>query len=174
MMNGMTNDHKLQILMMELQERYEASHRIRERSTQFVLWISGMAIGLAWLLLSEGTTSPSQRLALTILAIVLYMGALFIVRGLQRGAQKNREVMICVESTLGMYDKGSFLPDSSLLPPEYGQTTQKWSHDSCTLQIWLLLVAASLVFLIWVSPHQQASTTEAPHSQQTTGGKNHV
>ena len=46
------DNQKLQVLMIGLQERYHASHQIRGRSIQFALWISGMAIGLSWLLIS--------------------------------------------------------------------------------------------------------------------------
>ncbi len=33
----LNNDQKLQVLITELQERYNASHKIRERSIQFTL-----------------------------------------------------------------------------------------------------------------------------------------
>ena len=136
-MIDMTVEQKFQVLMAALQERYDSSHKIRDRSTQFTLWISGMAIGLAWLLVSEAILSLSQRLALTLLAAVLYLGALFLVRALQRGSCRNREAMIRVERALGMHEKGYYLPDAALLPDQYGQTARKWSHDSCTLPIWL-------------------------------------
>jgi uncharacterized membrane protein len=47
------NNNKLQMLMLILQERYNAAYLIRERSMQFVLWISGLAIGLSWLLIYQ-------------------------------------------------------------------------------------------------------------------------
>jgi hypothetical protein len=172
-MIDMTVEQKFQVLMAELQERYDSSHKIRDRSTQFTLWISGMAIGLAWLLVSEASLAVPQRLALTLLAAVLYLGALFLVRALQRGSCRNREAMIRVERALGMHEKGYYLPDAVLLPDQYGQTARKWSHDSCTLPIWLTLVATTLVILIWTTPCRQKQQRDQPQPQQSTGGNSH-
>ena len=58
------DDQKIQVLLVQLQERYAAAHRMRERSTKFTIWLSGMAIGLAWLLITHQTLSFSQRFAL--------------------------------------------------------------------------------------------------------------
>ena len=173
-MIDMTVEQKFQVLMAELQERYDSSHKIRDRSTQFTLWISGMAIGLAWLLVSESTLSPPQRLALTMLAAVLYLGASFLIHALQKGSRGNREAMIRVERALGMHEKGCYLPDIPLLPDQYGQTARKWSHDSCTLLVWLFLVALTLVILIWTAPcPQNQQQGEQKQPQQTTGGNSH-
>lgn len=173
-MNDMTGEQKFQVLMAELQERYDSAHKIRDRSTQFTVWISGLAIGLAWLLVSEASLSVPQRLALTLLAAVLYLGALVLVRALQKGACGNREAMIRVERALGMHEKGCYIPDTTLLPDHYGHTARKWSHDSCTLPIWLSLVALTLVILIWTAPcPQKQQQGEQKQPQQTTGGNSH-
>jgi hypothetical protein len=170
-MMELTAEQKFQVLMAALQERYDSSHKIRDRSTQFTLWISGLAIGLAWLLVSEAALSVPQRLALTLLAAVLYLGALVVVRALQRGSCGNRDAMIRVERALGMHEKGCYLPDTSLLPDQYSQTKRKWSHDSCTLPLWLSLVALTLVILIWSSPCPPKQQQTQP--QQTTGEHSH-
>lgn len=75
--------------MLQLQERYSASHKMRERGTQFTLWISGMAIGLAWLLISQTGMTLTQRIALTLLIGALSAGSLIFIRGLQKGAITN-------------------------------------------------------------------------------------
>jgi hypothetical protein len=59
---------KIQVMLAELQERYNASHQIRERSVRFTLWISGMGIGLGWILVSQGIRFP-QQLAITLLIL---------------------------------------------------------------------------------------------------------
>jgi ABC-type Fe3+ transport system permease subunit len=95
-------DHKFQVLLADLQERYSSSHMIRERSVKFTLWISGMAIGLGWLLISQKTLTLAQQVALTLLILALFAGTLYFLKGLRRGFQKNREAMINCESALGM------------------------------------------------------------------------
>ena len=47
------NDREPEILLAVLQERCAASHTMRARGMQFTLWISGLALGLAWLLISQ-------------------------------------------------------------------------------------------------------------------------
>ncbi len=84
----LNEDQKLQVLLAELQERYNASHKIRERSTQFTLWISGMAIGLGWLLISQTMFSLSQRIALTLLIAALFIGTVYLIMGLRSGFKK--------------------------------------------------------------------------------------
>ena len=151
-MMHLNEDQKLQVLLAELQERYNASHKIRERSIQFTLWISGMAIGLGWLLISQQALAFSQRVALTLLIAALFSGTLFFILGLGRGFRKNREAMIRSERGLGMHDSGVYLADTPLLPTEYSRTKHKWSNHFCALCVWLVLVALSLLILTWAGP----------------------
>jgi len=105
------DDHKIQTLLIELQERYTASHKMRERSTKFTIWLSGMAVGLAWLLISQKTLVLSQRLALTLLITTLWTGAGFFILGMRKGFQSNRRAMIKSERALGMYETGIYLKE---------------------------------------------------------------
>jgi ABC-type Fe3+ transport system permease subunit len=98
-----------------LQERYNASHKIRERSTQFTLWISGMAIGLGWLLISRKTLVLPQKIALSLLIAALFAGTLYFIKGLRRGFQKNRGAMIKCEHALKMHDPDVYLVDSPFI-----------------------------------------------------------
>nr|MBC8361657.1 hypothetical protein [Candidatus Desulfatibia profunda] len=165
-------DQKLQVLLTELQERYNASHKIRERSTQFTLWISGMAIGLGWLLISQKTFALSQRIALTLLIAALFAGTIYFIMGLRRGSKKNREAMIRCESALGMHDTDAYLEGKSLLPREYSQTDRKWSDHFCTLCVWLILVALSLFILTWTCPDPAKNHSSNIKTQQIKGEKN--
>lgn len=148
------DDHKVQILMVELQERYNASHKMRERSTQFAIWLSGIAIGLAWLLICQKSLMFSQRLALTLLIAILWIGAGIFILGMRRGFQSNRRAMIRTEKALGMYDIGVYLPEKPLLPGVYVQTNGKWNDHFSTLCAWLFIVALSLMVLTWTCSGQ--------------------
>ncbi len=155
----LNEDQKLLVLLAELQERYNASHKIRERSTQFTLWISGMAIGLGWLLISQTTYSLSQRIALTLLIASLFIGTVYFIMGLRRGFKKNREAMIRCEGALGMHDTGVYLEGKPLLPMEYSQINHKWSDHFCTLCVWLIIIAMSLFILTWAPSHSSMQTS---------------
>ena len=146
--------HKIQVLLIELQERYAAAHKMRERSTRFTIWLSGMAVGLAWLLISQKTLLLSQRLALTLLIATLWTGAGIFILGLRKGFQSNRRAMIKSERALSMYEPGVYLKEDSLLPSAYKGTNSKWNDHFSTLCIWLCVVAFSLLVLAWTCPEQ--------------------
>ena len=112
----LSDDQKFQVLLAELAERYSAAHKIRERSTQFTLWLSGFAIGLAWLLVSQSPLPTSQRIGLSLLIGVLFCGAFYFVAGLGRGFRANREAMVRVERALGMYDSGVYSSVARVMP----------------------------------------------------------
>ena len=164
----LTNEQQFQVLMAELQQRYDAAHKIRERTTQFIVWISGLAIGVAWLLISDGLPSVSQRCALTFLVVALYLGTAHLLNGLHRGACSNREAMIRVERALGLFDKGLYLPVQSVLPDVYTNTKPTWSHDSRTLPLWATLIAVILIALIWAAPGKKCSEPSEKQTTQTT------
>ena len=148
------DDQKIQVLLIELQERYAAAHKMRERSTRFTIWLSGMAVGLAWLLISQKTLVLSQRLALTSLISTLWTGAGIFILGLRKGFQSNRRAMIKSERALDMYKPGIYLKEESLLPTSYKHTNSKWNDHFSTLCIWLCVIAFSLLVLAWTCPEQ--------------------
>lgn len=163
---------KLQVLLVELQERYNASHKIRERSSRFTLWISGMAIGLGWLLIDQQGLVFYQRVALGLFISALFGGTLYFLMGLRRGFQKNREAMIRSERSLGMHDPGVFLKDCSLLPKEYRHAKRKWSDHFHTLYAWIFLVAVSLFILTWICPDHTKSIAPGLKTEVIGGKEN--
>jgi hypothetical protein len=158
---------KIQVMLAELQERYNASHQIRERSVRFTLWISGMGIGLGWILVSQGIRFP-QQLAITLLIFALFFGTAYFLAGLRRGFQKNREAIVRCERALRMHEPGVYIPDQALLPKEYRQTKCRWSDHFRTLTIWILLVAGSLLILTWTGP----CAMDAPSAKVNIGTYN--
>lgn len=148
----LNTDQRLRVLLAELQERYNASHKIRERSAHFTLWLSGMAIGLGWLLITQTALTLSQRIALTLFIFALFGGAVYFIIALHKGFLKNREAMIKIEKALGLYEPGFYLPETPLLPEEYKRPKRKWSNHFSTLYIWLIIVGLSLLILTWMSP----------------------
>lgn len=168
------DDKKLRALLTQLQERYSAAHKMRERSTQFTIWLSGMAVGLAWLLISHNTLAFSQRIALTLLIVTLWTGAGIFVLGMRKGFQSNRSAMIKCERALGMYETGIYLQEDSLLLPTYEQIKGKWNDHFSTLCVWLCLVAFSLLILAWTCPDQAENNVSSEKKiEQIKGeGKN--
>jgi len=170
-MMQLEDDQKIQVLHIQLQERYAAAHKMRERSTQFTIWLSGMAVGLAWLLISHNALVFSQRLALTLLIATLFIGAGIFILGLRKGFQSNRIAMIKCERTLGMYETGIYLQEDSLLPAEYEKTKGKWNDHFSTLCVWLCFVVLSLLILVWTCPEKRGSNDNSEKKiEQIMGG----
>lgn len=167
----LSDDQKFQVLLAELAERYNAAHKIRERSTQFTLWLSGFAIGLAWLLVSQNPLSTSQRVGLTLLIAIFFCGAFYFITGLGRGFRMTREATVRVERALGMYDSGVYFTDSSLLPAEYSRTKRKWSHHFLALYVWLAVTAFSLLYLTWTRTAIEKEIPAAKKIEEIKGGK---
>ena len=143
------DDLKTQVMLAALQERYSASHKIRERSTQFTIWLSGLSIGLAWLLISTKGLIEYQLITVRILILALWGGAAVFILGLRRGFDSNRRAMITCEKALGMYDEGVYLSDTSLLPACYATPRIKWCNHFTTLCLWLCIIATTLLVLTW-------------------------
>jgi hypothetical protein len=169
----LSDDQKRQTLMVVLQERYNASHKMRERSVQFTLWISGMAIPIGWLLISQQQLVFTQRLALTLFIVALFGGTIWFLLGLKRGFQKNREVMIGCEQVLGLYEEGKYLADRALLSLEYCRPGWRWSDHFSTLSVWLVTVAMSLLLLTWMAPAHDKNRPNIIQVEQFKGEKVH-
>lgn len=163
----MEEEQKIQVVLAGLQERYNASHKIRERSVQFILWISGIAVGLGWILISEQTFTFYQKIALTLLIAALFLGSLCFLWGLMKGANNNRDTLIRHERALKMYERGIYLPDESLLPEAYGRIIFRWTNHFCTLFIWLIIMAISLTILTWTCPDQECTQPSKQSIKQT-------
>jgi hypothetical protein len=157
----LNDDQKVQVLLSQLQERYCASHNMRERSTQCVLWISGLAIGLAWLLISQSGITIMQRFALTLLIAALSIGSLIFMRGLQNGFKNNRNAMIACERSLNMHTPGAYMTDESLLSEAYADNNRRWSDHFNTLIILLSIVILSLGILTWTCPQTPAENQQS-------------
>ena len=166
------DDQKIQVMLIQLQERYAAAHKMRERSTKFTIGLSGMAIGLAWLLISHQTLAFSQRIALTLLIATLWSGAGIFILGLRKGFQSNRKAMIKSEQALSMYETGFYFKDDSLLPAVYKRTKGKWNDHFSTLCVWLCFVAISLLILAWTCPdHAENKASSGKKIEQIKGDR---
>ena len=159
------------MIMFQGGRSYAASHNMRLRGMQFTLWISGLALGLAWLLISEAPLSCPQCWALTGLVTVLFLGTLYFILALRRGFQNNRQAMISTERALGMHESGVYFKEAALLPKEYAGAKPKWSDHFCCLFVWILLIGISLLALTWTSGHCDRANKPESTAVQEEGGK---
>jgi len=150
------NKDKITILLNLLNERYDASHKIRERSLKFTIWIMGFAIALIWILLNAVTLAIYQKWVLTVLVVVIAGITFWFLYALEKGFDNNRKVMITLEEVLDCYKKGAFIASKTLFPSEYKELKKKsrFAHFK-SIYILIFPIAILLICLIWLEPAQQ-------------------
>lgn len=147
------NDDKIPILLNLLSERYNSAHNIRERSLKLTIWALGLAVAFIWILVKGTTLLLSQKIILTFFIIVLCVNILWFLYSLQKGAEKNRKVMIDIEEALGCYDEGVYLSERALFPKQYKDKNKKsWCTHFKTLYLLIFPITFIIMFLIWVTP----------------------
>ena len=132
-----TEDQRIQILIAQMNERYQAWHHLRDRSTQFTLWILGLAVASSWWLLQDASDNMSQKIAVTALIIILGGTAFYFLKSLAGGVRKNREVLIKIETALGVHSRGTIIHENVILPHEYKEIKPRLSAHFCTLYVLL-------------------------------------
>ena len=154
---------KVNILINLLNERYNASHKIRERSLKFTIWILGFAIAFLWILLNETSFTFPQKWILTFLVIVIGGIAFWFLIALEKGLNNNRNVMIDLEDVLGCYKKGTYIASKTIYPNEYKEKEiRSWFAHFKSIYILLIPIAILLICLIWLKPTQQHQKNMGP------------
>ncbi len=151
-------EKKLDVLLEQLRDRYDALHKMRDRSMQFVLWILGLGLGMAWLLINETELASAQKVAITLLLLVLGIVTWLFVYAIGRGFKANRQVMIRIETALKLYEKDCYGISESILPPKFSCQKIGWTGHFNTLYGLIIIVFLTLIFLTWTNPSKLRST----------------
>lgn len=147
------DDQKINVLLALLNERYNASHKMRERSFKFALWIFGLLIGGgSWILLNGSTLTIVQKAELTVILSLTSIFTFWFIQAIKKGFDTNWTVTVKIEESIQLYDKGVFLDSESLFPESYknaGRTSM--SSHFITLYVWLASTLIVLLLMIWFS-----------------------
>lgn len=146
------NNKKVDIVLSLLNERYGASHRMRERSLNFAIWILGFGIAMMWILLGEINLHTSQKVILSIfIAIIGYLTIKFLSY-IEAGFNANKEVMVTLEEVLECYKQSAYIENKTLYPETYKRLDcNKRSHFK-SLYEWIWTITAFLISLLWLEP----------------------
>jgi hypothetical protein len=144
-----SDEKKQDILLALLKERYEASHKMRDRSYNFVIWIMGFGIALIWLILSRPDICSNQRVVLTVLVIVSGILAFFFLHSIDRGFTTNKAVMVKLEQILGCYEKGQFKENEAIYPLEYESLKKNPFSHFLSLYLLLATFGLGIIALLW-------------------------
>jgi len=160
-----SEEKKLEILLAQLQDRYEALHKMRDRSMQFALWILGFGLGLAWLLISEIETSYNQQITITIILIAILILTMLFVKAIGHGFNRNRAIMIRIETALKLFEKDTYGIEASILPDEFRKQGTGLAGHFKTLYLLIGTVFLLLIVLTWINPCKYKSKAVCPSNQ---------
>jgi len=147
---NINDDKKVDILLSLLNERYNASHRMRERSLNFAIWILGFGIAVAWMLLRDTNLSISQKVVLTIFIVIIgYLTRKFLLC-IEVGFNANKEVMVTIEEALECYEQNKYMEGKSLYPEKYRNSECTKASHFKSLYEWIWVIIALLASLIWL------------------------
>jgi len=147
---NINDDKKVDILLSLLNERYDASHRMRERSLNFAIWILGFGIAVAWMLLRDINLSISQKVVLTIFIVIIgYLTKKFLLC-IEAGFNANKEVMVTLEEALECYEQNKYIEGKSLYPEEYKKSDRTKTSHFKSLYEWIWVIIVLLASLIWL------------------------
>lgn len=112
-------DKKIDVALAQLSERYTALHNMRDRSMQFTIWILGLGLALAWLLLSEIALTTPQTFVLLIMLIAIPYASYLFLRGINAGFKKNMNIARRLERALLLFESGTYLEKQSILGEDF-------------------------------------------------------
>jgi len=156
----MEKDNKIEIILNLLNERYASSHKMRERSQSFAVWIAGLGIALIWILINGTNLNISQKILVSILTIGLGGLSIYFISAIQRGFDNNRAITIKLEKLLGCYKKNEYIEDDRLFPEEYISKNKLWSNHFSTLYCWIICVLLIVIAFIWINPCKTMAITK--------------
>lgn len=145
-------EKKVDILLTLLSERYEAFHRMHERSLNFALWILGFGIAMAWMLLGQITLVFFQRIILTVFVVIIGCLTKKFLTSIEIGFDRNRKVMIKIEEALKCYDANVYCEATTLFPDEYKDLDKSKTSHFASLYVWIWAIVGVLISLIWLEP----------------------
>ena len=146
------DDKKVDILLNLLKERYEASHKMRERSLSFAVWIMGFGIALIWILIGGPSLGVWQKIVLTGFVLVASALTRKFLKSIETGFKNNHEIMVRIEDILGCYEKDNYVETESLFPEKYKDLSNKGTSHFGSIYVWLVAMGFALILMIWVSP----------------------
>ena len=105
---------KVNILLVSLQERYNATHNIRARVEQVCTWALGILVVAAGFIINKDiqlSVSQKSFLIVSLLAILIVL-RFFYFRDLEKGFKDQLKVAAKIEKSLLLYEPGIYGEDA--------------------------------------------------------------
>lgn len=115
-----SDDKKVDILLLTLKERYESIHKIRERVQAIGVWTLGILLGVSgWMIQNDKPLTNFDKVLFAsgiVLAFLLFQRV--YLADLQRGFRSQQRAAVQIENMLKLYEKGFFSEEEISAYPE--------------------------------------------------------
>ncbi len=155
---NLSDEKKADVAVAQLAERYTALHNMRDRSMQFAVWILGFGFAMAWLLISDVALSPLQARMTFGFVVVIGVASFLFVRGIHIGFKNNRTIVVRLEESLRLFEKGTYHKSKAVLNGDFNCTKFKPTEHFFTLYCLMAAVYIFLVVLVVINPCSTAKT----------------
>lgn len=152
------DEKRVDILMAQLSERYGALHKMRDRSMNFTLWILGLGLALAWLLISEVKLNGWQACTVAFFLFAIGFCSIIFIRAIHKGFNNSRNIIIRIERLLKFYEEDFYGPVGSVLPQEFSNKKCHWTGHFTTLYFLIAVVFIWLFILTIINPCERMHT----------------
>lgn len=167
------NPEKMTVALALLQERYNASHRIRERSDRYLLLGAGWAAAVLWYAVqcTQGIGTTQKLLAAF---ATLCMGTLMLLLqcALFRGFRNNHRAISRLEQAVGAYARSAGDAAAAHLPREYRMAPYRrprWSDHFCIVLVWTAVMTVIVIVALFLAPATGRRTTRSACTSRRTG-----
>lgn len=105
-----SDEKKVDVLLLALKERYEAIHKIRERAQSIGIWALGILFTLGgWILKSDQSLKISNKALFVALSVLAFLVIKYsYLRDLENGFKSQQRAAAKIETALELYESGSY------------------------------------------------------------------
>ena len=150
-METIPENEKPQIIQELLNQKYQAEHLMRERSTNFTKWILGFGLGFIWILLSQKNLSLPQQIIIVIFISLLAGASIYFIYDICKGFKNNRNIVVKLEDCLKLHDKGIYTDGFSLYPSDYKIDYKKKCKTPSHFKTLYMLIFITGVIIILIT-----------------------
>jgi len=155
-LKNISNSEKINVLLAALNERYKATHEIRNRVFNTCTWLMGILIGIAgWLVQAKINLNTNQKIFLLVILFVVFIIIRFFYLGdLEKGFKNQFRVACHIEDALGLYKKGYYTDSkNSIFPTKWKETGKnkcdgKYFQSSYFLLYFAILALSTTIIFI--------------------------
>lgn len=147
---NISNEKKIDILLIALKERYDSIHKIRDRVQTVGIWTLGLlSAASGWIIQDDKVLSvPEKTLFIAGILVAFILFRFFYLEDLKKGFRGQQRIAADLEKALGFYEKKLFNDNDTTLYPESWAKAGTEEGEGRFFSATQSLLWAGVIFLI--------------------------